>query len=595
MKIKAIKNFYYSISIKSKLIVIIGLLIITPIFLIGYVGYQNYEKIMTDTYMDYANINVKEISSLISERIDGLHRFSMDILYDTKIYDVHKNLLKNPTEELTNFILKQELEAYLRSLVLSRPEINLMAFQFKEKDTIYMATRHLIYQDASTIPFAEIYEQAKKTSDLIYYFDMDGEKVEHIYFARIIYDRNSIQELGIVVFQVNQEYLFGILRDFLKNEFQNVYVYGEMGEELFRFEKYTPPQNTKSKGQEDWIYDRIQPLNWKIAVSISTSILLKEVRALSKKILFLCMATLPIFIILINLLYADIVKPTNELIQKMKEMEQGQIGVILESERQDEIGYLFKSFNQMSQKIKYLINSVYKEQLALKNAEIKALQSQINPHFLYNTLETINWMAQLNGVDEISDMISALSAIMESNIDRENEPFIPLREEIEYMNNYFFLIQKRFGSKIRFEPSIDENTLDIMIPKLIIQPLVENAIYHGIEPKGRGTVFLRISFKEWSKPIFENQEKRKKKETLLVIEVTDDGVGIEPDVLMRLKEKLKDPEMISLPNASSSRSKIGVINVHRRLQLIYGNEYGLSIESLENLGTQICMLIPVGQ
>ncbi|NMA83476.1 MAG: histidine kinase [Epulopiscium sp.] len=588
MSYKPFKDFYYSISIKTKLIIVVCLLFTTPILLIGYFGYSNYEKIMTDKYMYYANTNVKELSSLITERIEGLHNFSMDMLYDTEIYEVHKNLLKNPTDVLTEFKLKRDLESYLRSLVFSRPEINLMAFQFKDKDEIYMATRHLVYQSSSTIPMNEMYKKSAGQPNLIHYFDMDNNKVNHIYFARVIYDRNDLQELGLVVFQVNKEYLFGILRDFLKNEFQNVYVYGEFQEELFRLELYDPKEQSKIKGEEYWIHDTIEPLDWKISVSISSQILLKEVRALSRMILLLCLATIPIFIVLINFLYADIFKPTHVLIQKMKEVEQGQIGVTLKSHRKDELGYLFKTFNQMSQKIEHLIDSVYKEQLALKNAEIKALQAQINPHFLYNTLETINWKAQLNGVDEISDMISALSEIMEANIDRENERFISLQSEIDYMDNYIFLIQKRFGSKIQVKKNIDAASMSVMIPKLIIQPLIENAIYHGIEPKGQGTVILNIALKEG----IDAQNKVSLNKTL-IIEVIDDGVGIPSIVLEDLKKKLKEKDGLSLSNTAYKKSKVGVINVQRRLQLIYGEPYGLTVESTEGEGTRIQMTLPI--
>jgi two-component system sensor histidine kinase YesM len=235
----------------------------------------------------------------------------------------------------------------------------------------------------------------------------------------------------------------------------------------------------------------------------------------------------------------------------------------------------------MSLQIKNLIDTVYKNQIATKDAEIKALQAQINPHFLYNTLDSINWKAKMNGIEEISEMVSALSSIIEANLNRNNEKYITLDKEVEYINNYYLLLKKRFGKKINMEMEIGEDTLDCMIPKLIVQPIVENAVYHGIEMKvGSGTIRL----------------KTRRDESRLYIDVIDDGAGIDEETLSSINKNLEETvnenaaaEEAEAPPASSS---IGIINVHKRIRLIYGEGYGLHIESRESEGTHVSICLP---
>jgi two-component system sensor histidine kinase YesM len=285
--------------------------------------------------------------------------------------------------------------------------------------------------------------------------------------------------------------------------------------------------------------------------------------------LILCISTLPIFLLFAAGLYKEIISPIYLLSGKMQQIQEGEIGVVMKSDRKDELGYLFSAFDKMSRRIQYLVNTVYKEEIALKNAEIKSLQDQINPHFLYNTLDMINWKARMSGNEEISEMIEALSGIMEINIDRRKQPFLTIEEEMKYLEHYIFLIHKRFGEKFIFEKAIDLDTYKLKIPRLILQPLVENAITHGIEPVGRGTVYLAV----------------KKQEEKLVVTIQDDGQGIEEEVLKELHRAMADTE--------KAAGKVGMINVQRRINLLYGEGYGITLVSSAGKGTLITVILPV--
>ena len=231
----------------------------------------------------------------------------------------------------------------------------------------------------------------------------------------------------------------------------------------------------------------------------------------------------------------------------------------------------------MTKEIDHLVNRIYREQLTRKDAEIKALQSQINPHFLFNTLESINWMAQLNNVPEISETVSALSSLMEISIGRDDR-LITIEEEFTYIDNYILILKKRFEDRITLEKNIQSEVMDIKIPRLLIQPLIENAVYHGLErSRNKGVIKLnaQISGDE------------------VLIEVVDNGLGIEKDELEMINDKLSmDNETYFRSMESNGKKSIGIDNVNRRIKLLYGEEYTLRLESVPGEYTKVIVHIP---
>ena len=206
----------------------------------------------------------------------------------------------------------------------------------------------------------------------------------------------------------------------------------------------------------------------------------------------------------------------------------------------------------MSLGLEESFNRIYAEEVALRDANMQALQSQINPHFLNNTLEIINWKARMSGNHDVSGMIESLGVMMEATMNRKKEKFITIEEELKYVDAYLYIIHQRFGSRFHFDKDVDENLLNLKIPRLIVQPIVENAIFHGLAGKikpGRLCIEAR------------------REEECLVIRVVDDGIGMSRD---KVEELLASDEEIK-----GKMRTIGVANVSRRIAEIYGDGYGL--------------------
>ncbi len=587
-----IKKMTSNLTIKAKLIIICIIFLCYPTIIIGYFGYKNVSENLKEKSFNYSKATIDELSMIFSEHLETLRAFSFQILYDNTIYEANSDieLSKNDYSWEVNF------NRYLKANLYSKYEFSELSVYFTSTEKLYQVSRTNTVNTSSSYISTDLYNQAKAGKGApVWVVEPKDSGTQEIFLTKLVLSPSgSGSEIALIVLKIDQSELFKTFKNFehiMKHNLSvlspnNIEIYsfstGKQSIDLSKLQLNGDIQEiSETRINNDTIYyicKTIEPSAWKLVINISSNELLKDVKSDASIVLILCLIGLPIILMLINFLYIDLIRPLNLLIKKMLLIEKGTIGVTIDINRNDEMGYVIRSFNNMSQQIYTLINKVLKVQLAVKDAEIKALQAQINPHFLYNTLETINWKAKINGVEEISEMVGALSCIIDANLNRSGENTIVLQTEIEYIKNYNLIISKRFGTKISFAMNISEDTLRCRIPKLIIQPLIENSVYHGLEmKKGGGTIELNVY----------------KNNGILYITVSDDGLGIPPDTLSRLLTKMDEEIYNNIDNSQCDNSKIGVINVQRRLKLLYGDEYGLKISSRLREGTSIMIRIPV--
>ncbi|UOQ43980.1 sensor histidine kinase [Halobacillus salinarum] len=293
----------------------------------------------------------------------------------------------------------------------------------------------------------------------------------------------------------------------------------------------------------------------------------KQTRTI-KRIMIICflfMLTLTIW--LSRRAAQNISKPLEDLSAGMKQVENGNFEVPTTSYHDDEVGQLHHNFRVMLNKINELIKENYTKQLMIKETEYKALQAQINPHFLYNTLDSINWLAKINQQKKISVMAENLGSMMR-NIISKKEATITVQEEMEIVRNYITIQKYRYEDRLDFTLTTDPEFDRVQIPKLTIQPVVENAIQHGLE--------------EMVTACKVDVELRQQEEDLLIM-VSDNGPGIEEDKL----------EGIYRGEIKSKSSGIGLKNINERIKMMFGERYGLTIDSKFGQGTTVNLLIPL--
>lgn len=309
---------------------------------------------------------------------------------------------------------------------------------------------------------------------------------------------------------------------------------------------------------------------WSLCSMVSSKELTKDIDNLIYSIFIIWIFMLITSIALCTMFSHSISNPIKKLTTAINSIEDGNLDVFCEvnPKEKDEIAVLAHSFNSMVEEIKFLMNRIYEEENEKRSAELKVLQSQINPHFLYNTLDNLQWKAYDYDAVEIAAMIEALSNFFRISLSNGQE-FIPLSQEIKHVENYLFIQQKRYEDILKFNIEFDKSLSEITVLKLIIQPIVENAIYHGIKAKlSPGYVNIKV--------VADNE--------FIYISVCDDGIGIDKETLEELNKSL---------NVKNENFGYGLYNVNQRIKLVYGENSGVKIESILNKCTTVTIKIPL--
>ncbi|MDE6639256.1 MAG: histidine kinase [Acetatifactor sp.] len=268
--------------------------------------------------------------------------------------------------------------------------------------------------------------------------------------------------------------------------------------------------------------------------------------------------------------------PVTKIRSKMQRVSEGDFTRDASIEWNHELGDIGKGINDLSESVYLLMNRRLEDEKQKKDLEYKMLQSQINPHFLYNTLNSIKWMATIQGAEGISEMTTALAKLLKS-LSKGTSLLVPVREELSLLQDYFTIQRYRYGGTITLNIHTEEDAiLDVPVIKFTLQPLVENAIFHGIEPKGSGHIEIHLYYEESTDEGASPNVR---------IDVTDDGVGMS-------KEKAEQILLSNSDNCADFFREIGVSNVQKRLQYEFGEQYGITVKSAEGEFTTMSILIP---
>lgn len=308
--------------------------------------------------------------------------------------------------------------------------------------------------------------------------------------------------------------------------------------------------------------------NWYLCTVVDQALLYKEAKLLTESLGRVFIIMFFIGVVGIMVFSGQITKRISKLSLAMDEVQKGNFTAVLEVQGKDEIGELTKHYNFMVKSLTDLMKKVVATEKEKRHRELQVLQAQINPHFVYNTLDTIHWKALASGSKEVSELINALSSFFRGSLSKGRE-FITVKEELQHVESYLDIQKVRYGALLDFHLSVDEALLSIEIPKIIIQPMVENAIYHGIKPKlMEGHIWV----------------KGQRDGNYLVLQVMDDGVGMTQEVLEKLMLAMEDEE---------SPLSYGLYNIAQRLKLYYGGNAVLDIESIPLEGTKVTLKLPL--
>ena len=306
----------------------------------------------------------------------------------------------------------------------------------------------------------------------------------------------------------------------------------------------------------------------RVALVIGRARLYGEIDAFRMLLTGLLALLVPIAAVIAWYVYRRITRPIAILSEASNRIEAGELGVTVPMRGDDELGNLGKAFSNMSLRLQELIDKTYKEEIALRDARIQAMQSRINPHFINNALETINWQARIEGSESISAMVESLSVLLNAGMSRNDRRMLSLREELETANAYFYFVGLRFGDALETRVDAAPEALDATLPALTIQPLIENAVEHGIAPAGGGEIVLRCA----------------RADGALRIEVANSGQTATPEDMRRIEAALKGDSL--------GGSHLGLSNIATRLRLIYSDRATLRVHTDTPGWTRVEIEIP---
>lgn len=562
-----------------KLLIFFILISIIPPLILTFLGYTFSSKILQDAIYDQAHDSLIQIN-------DSINEFLME--YKTVIDIVEQDI---PLQEVLSHHVS--LNDYYYQI---NEKIYFLLASKKYKFPIYILNQkgQAVYETSPLPPIYKgqassswgVFRKMNDSNDVVLYphkfINNTGNTIVFTLGKRIVNDTG--QSIGYIVIDIHRDAIVNIMNTLGSSKVMDLklidpYFYTITDANHAHQEGFfwnSPFREEVSKEKQGKIYvegNKVPKLliyhtqsqsALTLIATVPLNIVAENNSYLREKVILSFLLSLSLAILISFIFAKYMVRPISKLAKSMKKVEEGNLTVRVNLNRNDELSVLENSFNQMVVRLKESMDNTIEQQRQLRIAEIKILQAQINPHFLYNTLDAIKWTAKLNQVTEISDIVTHLGNLLRNTINSDQE-FITVKESIALLNHYLKIQELRYNDGIEVNMDVATDIMDYKIPKLILQPIVENAVVHGfehIEEKG----ILHIMGYEKQGDIY--------------FEIHDNGIGMTEEQLATAINKKSDEH-------------IGLYNVDQRLRLYYGEFYKVMIESTYGTGTTITIRIPV--
>ncbi len=404
-------------------------------------------------------------------------------------------------------------------------------------------------------------------------------------FGRQIYNLDEHKPIGVVLYETDPQAILSALDNLKLSEHSQVYLISQDDRVIFSTDTSGNPA-PKLSGLADsqdvavrqdkqnlTVASRLPLSEWYVASVTPNRDLNVEMVQMQRYLLIVISILIIVSALIASMVSRTISQPIIRLIREMKQVEIGNFRGEVNVTSYMEINILVASFNRMVHRIEELIERVKLSSVSEKNAELQALQSQVNPHFLYNTLDMIYWMLDEKEEDDLGEVVLSLSHMFRYSSHWEAEAKVTLREELEQIQHYLNIIKMRLEGRLQVEVQIEERLLEIRLPKMTLQPVIENAVKYGLEALDRPGLLI----------VYTREQER----TFEII-IQDNGKGMEPSTLERLSRSLNGQQEAE----SGTKGGIGLINLHRRLKNMFGADGGLHIQSIPGLGTTVIIRLP---
>lgn len=573
---------FKDLSINTKFIVSLALLLLIPMILLFWFVNTRVNRELEAQSCQTVLETLKQAKTPLNTTVSDADYLSKEILANSTVQEYLRQCLCTPAEELFEYRYKVDL--FLSQLLDSRPYILRAALFFNGE----LVTQSGAYLQTDTLPENIADLQLEKT--VLYWTEAENNQAylsryERGYEITLLRAVNDIDNFGITLgtekLTIREDYLCSLYSGVAAPQTQNMLLINDQGKVVSSIDKSLLDASTV---KEDWYemilgksegyfvtqdgrlisFCHLKNPGWYL-VRIDSEVKM----ARSDSVVLICIAlTLLFAVAFFTIQRKNIIAPIAELADEVRSFHDGNYTFTERRNAKDEIGELNRSCVEMGRYIQDLIERVYKSQLAEKETQLKNLQAQINPHFLYNTLESIRWMAIRNKQPDIAAQTEALARLFKHALNNGRE-MTTVREEISHVQDYMTIQTNRFGERIETLIQVEEEALDCVVLNLILQPLVENAYVHGLENKvGRGVVAVTV----------------KRRINQLIYRVEDNGLGTDPEPVRR-----------ALAGKGEAGVALALTNIQNRLKYKYAVGYELIFDSVPGKGTTVTVTMPAQQ
>ncbi|MRX73885.1 HAMP domain-containing protein [Bacillus lacus] len=573
-------------SIRNKLIVLLLLITIIP-----------FGSSIVITYF-YTKDSLQE--QVVQENVNLLYQGKVNLRgYMDELNGLSLSLYNNP--QFLNLLISSDrsdpymtigaVKNVLHTILYTEENLTRVNLTMvKDQKVISVSKRSaIVYAADSNLMNEAAFQKAMNSPENLFIEPMEGENT--IALHRAILKVPSSEVLGFVTLEFREDRINQLGENLYSNQNEEFFIlspegrtiYSSTGEETEGREWAKGVlESSGSQGTLEWndgdfqglmIFDRLPDVSggWTMVKRIPYSVLYESAFQVAKINIFFGLIGLLLVVLSTLFVSFKITSPISVLLKNIEEVEKGNMNVKLGNLGNDEIGILGRRFEEMMMKINHHIDREYKLEIENKTNQLKALQSQLNPHFLYNALQSIGTIALKNKVPQIYSLITHLSSIMRYSMNVE-EDMVPLRKEISYIQAFLLLQKERFGDKLQYDISADQETMALLVPKMLLQPIVENYFKHGFD-SGSETGKLILTCKIEG--------------AYLVMKVQDNGTGIEEQRMADIYDS-----WIEQKRSSEGSAHIGLKNISSRLQLYYGKKASLELENAAGGGLLVTLKIP---
>lgn len=583
----SMRKFFENVSLKRKIVLLFTLFSIIPIGIIGVISITKINNYVYNSMQAYINQTADSVNTNVNLSFDEATTLlkvsksyeALSFINSTRPDDIYENA-KAMVDVFSDLRTVQKDNSHIVDMIL----IGINGNCISEKNGYYLLDNGFESYDSIKSVLEDPREYhiiAEDFPNSVY-----NNYKNNIYVATAVFKIGTNEVCGVLAIGIDKDFIQEILDSSKLSDECSVAIINKAGEIIFSDYDYSSSavvDKVVSKNEPTGIFrseddlvvfNTLASTGWKVIYTTPISTVRAPSYQISMAIVAAIFVSIFMAFVINSTISESLTRPIKKLSVLMEGAAKGNLDIYVPTSGNDEISQLYRSFDKMVKDIKSLLSTVIEDQENMKRSELKTLQAQINPHFLYNTLDSVLWAAENNQNKQVIDLIIALSKFYKLTLGKGFEA-VSVASEAEHIQSYLTIMSMRYADILEYEVSVDESVTNGLFPPIILQPIVENCIYHGIKNKRfgqneKGMVTIGITRHDEEK---------------IMIRISDNGTGMEPEFLSRLKDCLEQ-------NGASKSGGYGLINVKQRLNLFFGRDISFNITSRKDFGTEFEIIVP---